>query len=176
MIALLIAGLVLVILTAMAGSARALYGMGADRVTVRGLDRLNRFGVPARAMTVDLVVNLGLLFLLGSTLAIVAAGNLGYVAAHVFALVALLLLRRDRPDAPRPVRLPRPLVVAVGALAAFLAFVAVVGAASFELTGYGGVRELVVALAILAGSLALYAFRRVVQDGERVRLREREPL
>ena len=143
-----------------------------DRMTVRGLDRLNRFGVPGRAITVDLLVNLGLLFFLGSILAIVAAGNLGYVIAHVFALTALLLLRRDRPRWPRPVRLGRPLLVAVGALSVVLAFLCVVGATSFELTGYGGKLELAIALAILLGSVVLYALRRVVQDGERLRLRD----
>lgn len=172
MVALIVGSLVLVIVTAMADSSRALYGMSTDGTTVRGLDRLNRFGVPGRAITVDLLVNLALLFLLGSILAIVAAGNLGYVAAHVFALVALLLLRRDRPGWSRPIRLGRPMVVVVGALAIFLAFLCVVGATSFELTGYGGLRELAIALGIIFGSVALYAFRRVVQDGERLRLHD----
>ena len=171
-VALIVGSLVLVVLTAMADSSRALYGMSRDGMTVRGLDRLNRFGVPGRAITVDLLLNLGLLFFVGSVLAIVAAGNLGYVLAHVFALVAFLLLRRDRPGWARPVRLGRPLVVAVGPLAAVLAFICVVGASSFELTGYGGGRELGIALAILLGSVVLYAFRRIVQDGERFRLRE----
>ena len=172
MVALIVGSLVLVVLIAMADSSRALYGMSRDGMTVRGLDRLNRFGVPGRAITVDLLLNLGLLFFVGSVLAIVAAGNLGYVSAHVFALVAFLLLRRDRPGWARPVRLGRPLVVAVGALAAALAFICVVGATSFELTGYGGGRELAIALAILLGSVVLYAFRRIVQDGERLRFRE----
>ena len=172
MVALIVGSLVLVIVTAMADSSRALYGMSRDGTTVRGLDALNRFGVPGRAITADLVVNLALLFFLGSILAIVAAGNLGYVAAHVFALVALLLLRRDRPGWSRPVRLGQPMLVLVGALAAFLAFLCVVGATSFELTGYGGWKELAIALTIILGSVALYAVRRVVQDGERLRLRD----
>jgi len=172
MVALIVGSLLLVIVTAMADSSRALFGMSKDGTTVRGLDRLNRFGVPGRAITADLLVNLALLFFLGSILAIVAAGNLGYVAAHVFALTALLLLRRDRPRWSRPFRLGRPMVVVVGGLAAFLAFLCVVGATSFELTGYGGWRELAIALAILLGSVLLYAFRRIVQDGERMRLRD----
>lgn len=172
MVALLVGSLLLVILTAMADSARALAGMSADRLTIRGLERPNRFHVPGRAITVDLLVNLALVFLLGSTLAIVAAGNLGYVAAHMFALVALLLLRRDRPRWPRPVELGRPELIAVGALAALLAVLCAVGATSFELTGYGGGRELVIAAAILLGSILLYGFRRRVQDGDPVRMRE----
>ena len=172
MVALIVGSLVLVILTAMADSSRALYGMSREGTTVRGLDELNRFGVPGRAITADLIVNLAVLFFLGSVLAIVAAGNLGYVAAHVFALVALLFLRRDRPQWSRPVRLGRPMIVVVGALAAFLAFLCVVGATSFELTGYGDWRELAIAIGIILGSLVLYAFRRLVQDGERLRLRD----
>jgi amino acid transporter len=159
-----IGSLVLVLLTAMADSSRALFGMSADGVTLRQFQHLNRFGMPSRAMTVDLLVNVALVFLLGNTLAIVAAGNLGYVLAHVFALSALLLLRRDRPEWPRPIRLRRPEVVAVGLLAVGLAVVLVVGATSFELTGYGGRDELATAIALLLGSLLLYAYRRVIQD------------
>ena len=144
-------------------------------MTIRELDRLNRFGVPARAMTVDLILNLCLVFFVGSTLAIVAAGNLGYIAAHVFALSALVLLRRDRPDWPRPVRLSRPAVMVTAALAAFLVVLLVIGATSFDLTGYGGTSELLIALGILLVSVILFAFRRIVQDRDRLRLREPAP-
>jgi amino acid transporter len=172
-VALAIGSLLLVLVTCTADSARALYGIAADGMTVRELHRLNRFGMPGRAMTVDLVLNLALLFLLGSTLAIVAAGNLGYVLAHIFALSALLLLRRDRPAWPRPIRLARIEVAAVGLLVPLLATILVVGATSFDLTGYGGRRELEIALAILLLSLLLFAYRRVVQDRAPLRLRER---
>jgi amino acid transporter len=175
-VALVIGSLVLVLLTCMADSSRALYGMSADGMTLRQFHHLNRFGMPSRAMTVDLLVNIALVFLLGSTLAIVAAGNLGYVLAHVFALSALLLLRRDRPRWPRPIRLSRAEVVAVGLLAAGLAVVLAVGATSFELTGYGGRDELATAIGLLLGSLVLYAYRRVIQDRGRLRLREPPPL
>jgi amino acid transporter len=167
MVGLVIGSLGLVLLTAMADSSRALYGMSADGVTIRQFQHLNRFGMPSRAMTVDLLVNVALVFLLGSTLAIVAAGNLGYVLAHVFALSALLLLRRDRPEWPRPIRLRRAEVVAVGLLATGLAVVLAVGATSFELTGYGGRDELATAIALLLGSLVLYGYRRAIQDRER---------
>jgi len=172
MVALIIGSLVLVMNTCMADSCRALRGIAADGMTVRGLEPLNRFGVPGRALLVDLVVNLFLLFFVGNTLAIVATGNLGYVSAHFFALTAFLWLRRDRPEAPRPVRLPPPFPVLAGLLALLLAVLVGVGATSFELTGYGGGKELAIALAILGSSILLYAVRRVVQDGSRLRLRE----
>ena len=43
--------------------------------------------------------------------------------------------------------------------------------ASFDLTGYGDLRELLVALCVLSLSVALFAVRRVLQDGGRLRLR-----
>jgi len=175
MVALIIGSLVLVMNTSMAASCRTLRGVAEDGLTVRGLEPLNRFGVPGRALLVDLVVNLFLLFFVGSALAIVAAGNLGYVAAHVFALTAFLLLRRDRPGWPRPVRLARAFVPLAAGLAALLTLLIVVGATSFDLTGYGGSRELAIALGILGSSIALFAFRRVVQDGTGFPLRERAP-
>ncbi len=70
-------------------------------------------------------------------------------------------------------RLHRLTVAAAGALAAFLAVLIAIGATSFDVTGYGGGRELAIAVALLVGSLLLYAYRRVVQDGDRLRLRER---
>jgi len=175
MVALLIGSLILVMNTSMADSCRALRGIAADGLTIRGLEPLNRFGVPGRALLVDLVVNLCLLFFVGNALAIIAAGNLGYVAAHVFALTAFLLLRRDRPGWPRPVRLGRAFVGLAGGLAALLTLLIAVGATSFGLTGYGGGRELAIALAIIGSSIALFAFRRIVQDRAGFPLRDRPP-
>ena len=56
-------------------------------------------------MTLDMVLNLFLLTYFASAIEILAAGNLGYMLSHVFALTGFLLLRRDRPEWPRPIRL-----------------------------------------------------------------------
>jgi amino acid transporter len=173
MVALIVAGLVLVLITSLADSSRVLYGMAREGIIPRGVDRLNARGVPGRAMTVDLVLTLALLFAVGNTLAILATGNLGYLLSHVFALTGLLLLRRDRPGWSRPVRLRPPLVVATGALALALTVILLVGAVSFDLTGYGGRKELVIALGILLSAVVLYAFRQVVQERAPLRLRDR---
>ena len=34
--------------------------------------------------------------------------NLGYVTCHVFAMSGFLLLRKDRPNWPRPIKVARP--------------------------------------------------------------------
>jgi len=174
MVAFIIASLILVMNTSLADGSRALYGIAEDRMTVRQLHHLNSRGVPARAMTIALVVNLVLILLVTNTLAILATGNLGYILAHIFALTGFLLLRRDRPSWPRPIRLPAIFLPLTAVLAVVLTAILVVGATSFSITGYGGPRELWIALGVLASSLVLFVFRRVVQDHEPIRLRDRE--
>jgi len=144
-------------------------------MTVRELDHLNRHHVPGRAMTVDMVVNLILLFFVGNTLAILVAGNLGYILAHFFALTGFILLRRDRPEWPRPIKLAPAWVWIAGVLAALNAVFIAIGATNPSLTGYGGTREALYGVAVLAISIVLFVFRRVVQDREPLQLREDPP-
>src|SRR4029077_12622237 len=84
--------------------SRALYGIARDDMTIKQLYHLNRFHVPARAMTVDLVVNVLLVLFVSSNLAILYMSNIGYVLCHFLALTGFLLLRRDRPNWPRPIK------------------------------------------------------------------------
>ena len=91
--------------TATMDGSRALYGISQDGMTTKWLGRLNRYSVPAIAMTMDVILNLFLISYFGYPLDILAAGNLGYMLAHVFALSGFLLLRRDRPNWPRPIKL-----------------------------------------------------------------------
>ena len=100
----LFGGLFLSMNTATMDGSRALYGMSQDGMTIKQLGELNTHHVPARAMTIDAILNIWLI-LLPVTFVILAAGNLGYMLAHVFALSGLLLLRRDRPNWPRPIKL-----------------------------------------------------------------------
>jgi len=164
MVACIIASLLLIMNTGLADGSRALYGMSREGLTVRQFGVMGRRGVPGRALTAALVINVVVLLLIDNTLAIIATGNLGYILAHAFALSAFVLLRRDRPDAARPIRLPGVFVPLAGALAVFVLVMLVVGSTSFSITGYGGTRELVIALVLLASSLVLYAYRRRVQD------------
>jgi amino acid transporter len=102
------AGLLLSMNTATMDGSRALYGMAREGLTIRWLERLNSHHVPGRAMTLDMVLNICLLYFSPSLLFILVAGNIGYVLSHVFALSGVLLLRRDRPNWPRPLKLARP--------------------------------------------------------------------
>jgi amino acid transporter len=172
MVALLIASLFISMNTATADGSRALYGIARDGVTIRELYHLNRFHVPARAMTLDMIINILLVLFVGNILAILVAGNLGYMSAHFFALTGFLLLRKDRPNWPRPIRLARPWVGVAALLAAINAFFIIIGASNPSLTGYGGTKETWIGIGVLLFSILLYVFRRAVQDRAPVHLRE----
>src|SRR3954463_8044280 len=122
-IILLCAGIVLAMNTATADGSRALYGISQDGMTIRWLGRLNRYHVPANAMTLDALINLALLCTYAydpeGAIKILIFSNLGYVTCHVFAMSGFLLLRKDRPNWPRPLKLSPIWLPIAGALAAF---------------------------------------------------------
>ena len=101
----LCAGLLLSMNTATMDGSRALYAMGKEGLTIRWLGKLNKQNVPGRAMAFDMLLNLCLVFMMPSLLFTLLAGNIGYVLAHILALSGFLLLRRDRPNWPRPLKL-----------------------------------------------------------------------
>ncbi len=175
MIVCLVAGLLLSMNTATMDGSRALFGISRDGMTVKQLGVLNKFSVPARAMTLDALLNLFLITYFASAIEILAAGNLGYILAHVFALSGFLLLRRDRPNWPRPIRLSAIWVPIAGLLAAInLAFIIWGGFIYADEYGYG-LDKTLIGLIVLGVSLLLYVFRHVVQDRTGIRLREETP-
>ncbi len=102
----LIASFIITMNTATADGGRALFGISRAGMTIKQFGTLNRFHVPGHAMTLDMVFNILLLLFVGNIFGILAASNLGYVLAHMFALSGFVLLRRDRPNWPRPIKLP----------------------------------------------------------------------
>lgn len=171
----LLASLLLSMNSSTADGGRALYGIARAGMTVKQLAHLNRHNVPARAMTVDLFVNVALVLFISSNLAILYMSNIGYVTAHVFAMTGFLLLRKDRPNWPRPIKVaPLWIPIAVVLAASNLVFL-VVGARYPKLTGYGGLREFIIGICVLLGSIVLFAFRRIVQDKQKLHWREETP-
>jgi amino acid transporter len=124
-----------------------------------------------------MIVNIAFVWFVGNIFGILAASNLGYVLAHFFALTAFILLRRDRPAWPRPIRLERYWVGIAGVLAAFCVVLTIVGFGWFQVAagGYGGTKEKVIGVAVLLTGVVLFLFRRIVQDGERPHWRESVP-
>jgi amino acid transporter len=165
----MIASFVLAMNSATMDGARALFGLSRSGMIVKWFDKINRFGVPSRGMDVDMVVNILAVLFLPSTVAILAASNLGYFVCVVLALSGIVLLRKDRPDWPRPIRLGKGWIVLAGVLAVVNAVFLVVGSVSFGLTGYGGWKEFFIGIALLAVGCGFYAYRRVVQDKKPLR-------
>jgi amino acid transporter len=132
----LCAGLLLSMNTATMDGSRALYALAREKMTVKQLATLNTHHVPARAMTLDLFMNIFLLMAFPSIFFVLAAGNLGYMLSHVIALSGFLLLRRDRPNWPRPIKLG-PIWVAMAAIFATANFLFIVfGVIRLKATGY----------------------------------------
>ena len=168
----LIGSLFLSMISSTADASRALYGIARDDMTVKQLYHLNKHHVPGRAMTVDMVVNTLLILFISSNLAILYMSNIGYVVAHIFALSGFLLLRRDRPNWPRAIKVgPIWVVLAAFFLVVNIAFL-VYGAANPTITGYGTYTDLYIGVGVLVGSVVLFLFRRIIQDHKRVTFRE----
>src|SRR4029453_19230921 len=135
--------------------------------------------VPARGMTVDMVVNIGLLFLLGANnFVILYISNIGYVFCHVLALSGFLLLRRDRPGWPRPIKMGNAWLPIAGLLALFNLVLVVYGIWDQDLAAYLGFYEftglpLFLGLGVLVAAVLLYFYRRVVQDKAKITFRDR---
>jgi amino acid transporter len=126
-------------------------------------------------MTVDMLVNVALVIFIKSNLAILYMSNIGYVMCHVFALSAFLLLRRDRPNWPRPIKIAAGWLPIAAALCVMNAVFLVVGALAPKLNGYGTWTDFGIGVGVLVASLLLFFYRRTVQDGESIHWREQVP-
>ena len=171
----IIASLLLSMTSSTADAGRALYGISRAGMTIKLFGKLSRFHVPARAMTLDLLVNIVLVLFIKSNLAILYMSNIGYVLAHVFALSGFLLLRRDRPNWPRPIKVGSAWLPIAAFLCVLNAVFLVVGALAPNLNGYGTWADFAIGVGILVASLLLFVYRRVVEDKEGVHLREEVP-
>jgi amino acid transporter len=175
----LVASFVISMNTATADGSRALYGISKDGLTVKQLGRLNRWNVPGAAMTLDMVMNILFVLFVGNLFGILVASNIGYVFANICAISAFILLRRDRPEWPRPIKLASYWTWIAGVLcAAFIVF-EIVGVGWFQIAGngavYGGTKEKIIGFGVLVVSLLLFLFRRIVQDKEAPHWREETP-
>jgi amino acid transporter len=174
----LVASFVISMNTATADGGRALFGISRDGMTIKQLGTLNRFHVPGNGMTVDMVINILFVLLVGNIFGILAASNLGYVLAHMFALSGFVLLRKDRPDWPRPIKLGGIWTPIAGILAVWCLILTIVGFGWFQTAagGYGGSKEKIIGVGVLLIGLLLFFFRRLVQDRESIHWREDTPL
>ncbi|MFF5363784.1 APC family permease [Streptomyces scabiei] len=170
----LVLSLWLAMISTTADGGRALYGLAQEGMTVRQLDHLNRWGVPGRSLTLDGIINTAHVVLLSTPVAILLASNLGYMTALTLAVGAFVLLRRDRPHWPRPIRRGRVWVPVAVAIFLLNLFVTVWGVTHPSDAGYGGPKETAIGVGILVLSVVLFAYRQVVQDKRPIRWRDRD--
>jgi amino acid transporter len=104
------------------------------------------------------------------------------VFATCTALGGFLLLRRDRPDWPRPVRLSR-MWIPLAAVLFTINFILLVGGGFIwsggflGIEGYGyGWDKTRIGLLVLLAALVLYIYRHAVQDKIPIKIREEVPL
>jgi amino acid transporter len=116
-----------------------------------------------------------LVLFISSNLAILYLSNIGYVLAHVFALSGFLLLRKDRPNWPRPIKVGRPWLWIAGVLAVFNLALVIFGILNPTLTGYGTWTDMFIGVGVLVASVLLFFYRRIVQDKQKVTFREQVP-
>ena len=174
----LVASFVITMNTATADGGRALFGIARDGMTVKQLGTLNKYRVPGTAMTMDMLINICFVLFIGNIFGVLAASNLGYVLAHMFALSGFVLLRRDRPNWPRPIKLGGIWTPIAGILAVWCLILTIVGFGWFQTAagGYGGTKEKVIGVGVLLIGVLLFFFRRIVQDKEKIHWREDTPL
>lgn len=168
-----VASLILSANVATMDGSRALWQMSRDRLTVTWLGHLNARGVPDVGMSLDLAVQVALMWIFGSPLAILAASNLGYVLSHIAALIAFVLLRRDQPNAVRPIRRSNIWIPIALALAAANAVFLLVGCWQYSLSVGNltaplgdNLKVLFTGIGLLLIAWLMYLFRTRIQDRE----------
>lgn len=170
--AVLCGALFLAMISSSADAGRALYGIAREDMTIRQFGTLNSRGMPATALLVTMIVNLAILVLVGNPVAILIASNIGYILSITLAVTGYLLLRKDRPHWPRPIKLGRAWVGVAAVVAAFDLFILVVGMANPGLSHAGGTKEVLIGVGLLLTGLVLFLYRRLAQDRGPLRLRE----
>jgi amino acid transporter len=144
-------------MTAMAGTCRTQYQASIDGWFPRYLGRLNRHGVPTRAMATDFAFNLMLLSL-SDTLFVLVVSNCSYVVFNFLNLNAGWIHRIDNARVRRPWRAPTALL-GLGTAFAFLNAL-FLGAGS----EVWGPNTLLVGLCAMTLIAPIFVFRHYVQD------------
>ena len=137
----LVIALCLSVLNAIMGSARAVYQMAIDGQFPRIFATVNKHGVPGFSMGFNVACSIALVFT-GGAVEIYTLSNVGYTASFIPVLVGYYLLRKNRPDMRRPVRMPE-----------FMKYIALFLAVSyFVIWSYGGLVEASLPNALLGGN------------------------
>jgi amino acid transporter len=182
MVALMIASLILIIITAMAGSSRTLYQGSVDGWLPKYLSGVNHNGAPVNAMWTDLGFNLILLTFAASDATayyfILAVSNCGYIIFNFLNLNAGWIHRMDAGHVKRPYRAPT-IILAAGVVLSFVnAIFMGAGAKTWHLVENPSWYDnpLWIGLLFAAAIIPVFCFRHYVQDGGKFPARMLEDL
>ncbi len=171
---LMIAALILIIITAMAGSSRTLYQGSVDGWLPRYLSGVNHNGAPTSAMWTDLVFNLILLSIASTDATayyfILAVSNCGYIIFNFLNLNAGWIHRIDSGHIARPYKAPT-IILAAGTVLSFVN-------AIFMGAGAKVWNPVALWAGLIAAALIIpvFCFRHYVQDGGKFPARMMEDL
>ena len=135
------------------GVARTLSQLSEDGLLPEVFSKRTTTDCPWVAIGVTAACSIGFL-LLGDPIWLVAAANFTYLIGIALPSVAVWLLRRDRPNLPRPYRAPR------GTIAAGLAAAVIWGGATVLGFEQFGLPTVVLGLILAYSGAALYAIRK----------------
>ncbi|MBI5443057.1 MAG: APC family permease [Deltaproteobacteria bacterium] len=153
----LLAALLLSALNAIMGSARSLYQMSLDGQCPRIFASVNKHNVPAFAMAVNIVLNIGLMYI-GTPAFVMVASNVGYLISFVPVLIGYFLLRQDHPEFARPFKLPEFMKWVALVMAGLFFIMWIWGGPLWGWTYYG------IGWIILLAYIPLYWYRTRVED------------
>ena len=158
----LIVALALSALNAIMGCARSLHQMSVDGQFPRWFQKINKHGVPDRAMFFNVLCSLLVVFA-GGAVEIYSFSNVGYTFSFIPVLIGYYLLRKYKPDARRPVRLPEFFKYIALAMAAFYFVIWLYGGIYYSIIGHTLVYYLI-GWGVLIAYLPLYWYRVKVED------------
>ncbi len=162
----LIVALALSALNAIMGCARSLHQMSVDGQFPRFFQKTNKHGVPGNAMFFNVLASL-LVVLAGGAVEIYSFSNVGYTFSFLPVLVGYYLLRKYKPNARRPVRLPEFFKYIALAMAAVFAVIWLYGGIKYSQIGNTEIYYWL-GWATLAAYLPLYLWRVKVEDPRHV--------
>jgi amino acid transporter len=158
----LIIALALSALNAIMGCARSLHQMSVDGQFPRFFQRINKHGVPHRAMFFNVMASLAVI-LLGGAVEIYTFSNVGYTFSFLPVLIGYYLLRKYKPNARRPFRLPEFFKYVALAMAVGYAFIWLYGGIKYSQIGNTEIYYWL-GWAVLAAYLPLYLIRTRIED------------
>jgi amino acid transporter len=158
----LIIALMLSALNAIMGCARSLHQMSVDGQFPRFFQKVNKHGVPDRAMAFNVVCSL-VVILAGGAVEIYSFSNVGYTFSFLPVLVGYYLLRKYKPNARRPVRLPEFFKYIALGMAVLYFVIWLYGGIYYSSIGHTLVYYLA-GWAVLIAYLPLYLYRVKVED------------